>query len=103
MDPRLNPYSPGAGTRPPELAGRDGLIEKASIALDRIRAGRAARSLILYGLRGVGKTVLLKEISREAESRGFATVWIEAPEERTLPSLLIPALRVCPGSFLWIT
>jgi len=51
MDPRTNPYSPGAGTPPPELAGRDGIIERAAIALDRIRAGRAARSLILYGLR----------------------------------------------------
>ncbi len=60
MDPRLNPYSPGAGSPPPELAGRDELIERAAIALDRIRAGRAARSLILYGLRGVGKTVLRK-------------------------------------------
>lgn len=58
MDPRRNPFSPGAGTRPPELAGRDELLERASIALDRIRAGRAARSVVLYGLRGVGKTVL---------------------------------------------
>ena len=58
MDPRLNPYAPGAGagTPPPALAGRDELIERAAVALDRIRAGRSARSFILYGLRGVGKT-----------------------------------------------
>jgi hypothetical protein len=52
MDPLKNPYAPGAGTPPPELAGRDDLIERAAVALDRIRAGRAARSLILHGLRG---------------------------------------------------
>ena len=66
MDPRKNPYAPGAGTPPPELAGRDELIERAAIALDRIRTGRAARSLILHGLRGVGKTVLLSRIEADA-------------------------------------
>jgi hypothetical protein len=75
------------------LAGRDDLIERAAVALDRIRAGRAARSLILYGLRGVGKTVLLNRIRHEAEARGIACVKIEAPEERSLPALLAPALR----------
>jgi hypothetical protein len=93
MDPRLNPYAPGAGTPPPELAGRDELIERAAIALDRIRAGRPARSLILYGLRGVGKTVLLNRIRLDAEARGIASVRVEAPEERSLPALLAPALR----------
>ncbi|MBB3317461.1 MULTISPECIES: ATP-binding protein [unclassified Rhizobium] len=93
MDPRLNPYAPGAGTPPPELAGRDDLIERAAIALDRIRAGRSARSVILYGLRGVGKTVLLNRIRLDAEARGIASVKIEAPEERSLPGLLAPALR----------
>lgn len=93
MDPRRNPYAPGAGTQPPELAGRDDLIERASIALDRIRNGRAARSFILYGLRGVGKTVLLNRIRSDCEARGFATVRIEAPEERSLPAILLPALR----------
>jgi AAA ATPase domain len=93
MDPRLNPYAPGAGTPPPELAGRDDLIERAAIALDRIRAGRAARSFILYGLRGVGKTVLLNRIRLDAEARGFATVHAEAPEDRSLPALLAPTLR----------
>jgi len=94
MDPRKNPYAPGAGTPPPELAGRDELIERAAIALDRIRTARAARSLILHGLRGVGKTVLLNRIESEAEARGFAGVRVEAPEERSLPALLIPVLRV---------
>jgi AAA ATPase domain len=93
MDPRTNPYSPGAGTPPPELAGRDGIIERAAIALDRVRAGRAARSLILYGLRGVGKTVLLNRIRIDAEARAIVTVRMEAPEERSLPALLAPALR----------
>lgn len=93
MDPRTNPYAPGAGTPPPELAGRDDIIERAAIALDRIRAGRASRSVILYGLRGVGKTVLLNRIRLDAEARGIATVRIEAPEERSLPALLTPALR----------
>jgi hypothetical protein len=94
MNPRKNPYAPGAGTPPPELAGRDDLIERAAIALDRIRAGRAARSLILHGLRGVGKTVLLNRIESDAEARGFASPQIEAPEDRSLPALLIPVLRV---------
>ena len=93
MDPRKNPYAPGAGTPPPELAGRDELIERAAVALDRIRAGKSARSLILYGLRGVGKTVLLNRIRLDAEARGIASVRAEAPEERSLPALLIPALR----------
>jgi hypothetical protein len=93
MDPRLNPYAPGAGTPPPELAGRDDVIERAAIALDRIRARRSARSFILYGLRGVGKTVLLNRIRLDAEARGIASVKMEAPEERSLPGLLAPALR----------
>lgn len=93
MDPRRNPYAPGAGTPPPELAGRDDIIERASIALDRITHGRAARSLIMYGLRGVGKTVLLQRIATQAEADGMTTVVIESPEGRSLPSVLGPALR----------
>jgi hypothetical protein len=93
LDPRRNPYAPGAGAPPPELAGRDELIERAAIALDRIRAGRSARSVVLYGLRGVGKTVLLNRIRLEAEAQGFISMRIEAPEERSLPALLVPALR----------
>ncbi len=93
MDPRDNPFAPGAGAPPPELAGRGSLIEKAAIALHRIRKGRPERSYILYGLRGVGKTVLLGEIQKNAEAEGLFTVKIEAPEGKSLPAILAPALR----------
>ena len=94
MDPRANPYAPGAGSPPPELAGRDELIERAAIALDRIRAGLAAKSLLLVGLRGVGKTVLLNRIRNDADARGFTTIFIEAPEKRSLPAMLAGPLRL---------
>ena len=93
MDPRLNPYAPGAGTPPPELAGRADLIERAAVALDRIRSKRPAQSFILYGLRGVGKTVLLNRIRIDANNRGITCINIEVPEERSLPAVLIPSLR----------
>ncbi len=93
MDPRRNPFAPGAGTPPPELAGRDEILERAAIALDRICAGRAARSVVLYGLRGAGKTVLLQRIRQTAEQQGLMAVGIEAPEDRSLPAILGPALR----------
>lgn len=93
MDPRRNPFAPGAGSRPPELAGRDAVLEGVSIALDRIRNGRHAQSTILIGLRGVGKTVLLNEMRRTAEGEGIVTVPIEAPEGQSLPAMLVPALR----------
>jgi AAA ATPase domain len=83
----------GFATPPPELAGRDHAIEQAAVALDRIREGRAARSIIFYGLRGVGKTVLLNRIRVDAEARGIVAVRMEAPEERSLPALLAPSLR----------
>lgn len=93
MDPRTNPYAPGAGTLPPELAGRDDIIERAAIALDRFKAGLPARSLLLVGLRGVGKTVLLTRIAQDTEARGFIVVQIETPEKRSLPAILLPPLR----------
>jgi hypothetical protein len=93
MDPRTNPYSPGAGSRPPELAGRDEIIERASINLDRLKGGLQARSIVLYGLRGVGKTVLLNTIVASADNSGFTTVSLEAPEDRPLPQSLIPPLH----------
>jgi len=71
MDPVKNPYAPGAGTPPPELAGRDALLEAARIATARVRAGRPAKSLMLIGLRGVGKTVLLDRMREDAESAGM--------------------------------
>jgi len=93
MDPRRNPFAPGAGSRPPELAGREDILENVAIALDRIRAGRHAQSYVLIGLRGVGKTVLLNEMRRAAEGAGLQCVPIEAPEGQTLPAILVPALR----------
>ncbi|OAN52267.1 AAA family ATPase [Paramagnetospirillum marisnigri] len=93
MDPRANPYAPGAGYPPPELAGRDEVINKAAISLDRTKNRRSARGCIFYGLRGVGKTVLLNKIRQDAEAEGMAIVSIEAPEDRSLPGILIPALR----------
>ncbi|MDB4905464.1 MAG: ATPase [Gemmatimonadetes bacterium] len=94
MDRTHNPFAPGAGTRPPELAGREQIIEDATVALARIRAGRAARSQMLLGLRGVGKTVLLNEIGRIAEDQGYRTVDLEAPEHRRLADMLVPPLRL---------
>lgn len=93
MDPVKNPYAPGAGSRPPELAGRDELRQKVNIALQRIRYGKPAKSILMVGLRGVGKTVLLDAIRDEAEALGMQTVRIEAPENRSLPALLAPQLR----------
>lgn len=93
MDPRLNPYAPGAGTQPPQLTGREEILEKVSIAIDRCRTGLSARGVLMVGLRGVGKTVLLTRMSQEAEAKGLAVVSVEAPEKRSLPALLIPALR----------
>ncbi len=94
MDPILNPYSPGAGTPPPELAGRDEIRERARITTERIRRGKPAKSILMVGLRGVGKTVLLDQICDDAESRGFYTLRIEAPEGRSLPALIAPQLRL---------
>ncbi|MBV1703480.1 MAG: ATP-binding protein [Hyphomicrobiales bacterium] len=93
MDPRTNPYAPGAGLRPPELAGRDELVERGAIALDRVRNGLPARGMMLYGLRGVGKTVLLNKIRTDAEARGIVTASLEAPEGRSLPEIIVPILR----------
>ena len=93
MDPIKNPYAPGAGAHPPELAGRDALRQKVHIALQRILQGRPAKSILMVGLRGVGKTVLLDCMRNEAEAAGVHTVRMEAPENRSLPALLAPQLR----------
>jgi hypothetical protein len=93
VDPIRNPYSPGAGTPPPELAGRDDLREQVRIALERVRAGRSTKSVLMVGLRGVGKTVLLDRIRNDAESTGIQTLRVEAPERRSLPGILAPELR----------
>jgi len=93
MDALQNPFSPGAGNPPPELAGRDDLLKQAEITLGRIKNGRYEQSLLLVGLRGVGKTVLLNRIRELAESQAYAVAMIEITETRTLPELLVPALR----------
>src|SRR5688500_6859549 len=93
MDPIANPYAPGAGTPPPKLAGRDDLLRAVDIASQRIRAGRHAKSVLMIGLRGVGKTVLLDRMRDNAEAAGLHTVRIEAPEGRSLPAMLAPQLR----------
>jgi len=94
MDPVTNPFSPGAGTPPPELAGRDELREAVRVFTERLRLGHTAKSVLMVGLRGVGKTVLLDQMRRDAEGCGIHTVRIEAPEGRSLPALLAPQLRV---------
>ena len=93
MDPVTNPYAPGAGTPPPELAGRDELRETVRVAIARVRGGLPTKSILMVGLRGVGKTVLLDRMRDDAEAAGFHTVRIEAPERRSLPALLAPQLR----------
>ena len=93
MDPIRNPYAPGAGTPPPELAGRQEVLESARIAIERARLGRPTKSLLLVGLRAVGKTVLLDRIREDAEVRGIYALRVEAPENRSLPSILAPQLR----------
>lgn len=90
----MNPYAPGAGSQPPELAGRADLLEMARIALERTRRGFQAKSMLLVGLRGVGKTVLLDRIRDEAEGAGIHTTRVEAPENRSLPALIAPQLRI---------
>ena len=93
MDPIKNPFSPGAGTPPPELAGRDGILEQARVLLGRIKAGRPEKSMLLTGLRGVGKTVLLNELERIAQGDGYRTILVEAHEGKHLAVLLAPHLR----------
>ena len=93
MDPRLNPYAPGAGAPPPELAGREAVLEGADVAVSRTLAGRHAKGQILLGLRGVGKTVLLNRIAEMAEAAGSQTILVEAPEGRSLPDIVVPPLR----------
>ena len=93
MDKIRNPFSPGAGSPPPELAGRENILEQARVLLGRVRAGRPEKSLLLTGLRGVGKTVLLNEIERLAQGEGYRTILVEAHEGKSLAVLLAPHLR----------
>ena len=93
MDETSNPYAPGAGTRPPELAGRDVVLKSAKISIQRVQGSRFAKSFIFIGLRGVGKTVLLNEVQRIAEDLGCKSIHIEAHDGKSLPELLAPGLR----------
>ena len=93
MNRLTNPFTPGAGTPPPELAGREEIIQEATITLGRIRAGRAEKSQMLLGLRGVGKTVLLNRIAKVAAEMGYLAVRLEAPEGQRLAAYLAPALK----------
>jgi hypothetical protein len=93
MDPIKNPFAPGAGAPPPELVGRDNILEQTRILLGRIRLGRSEKSILLTGLRGVGKTVLLLEMQRIAEQEKYRTVLVEANEGKSLALLLVHDLR----------
>ena len=93
MDPIRNPYVPGAGTQPPELAGRAELLERARVILARTLLGRASKGFIAVGLRGVGKTVLLARVRKMAEEQSYRVCAIEAHENKSLPEMLVPNLR----------
>lgn len=93
MDPVRNPFAPGAGNQPPELAGRQSIIDEANVAIQRALLCKAARPQMLLGLRGVGKTVLLNKIEEMAESAGHITSFIEAPEGKPLGELLTPKIH----------
>ncbi|MDP1920060.1 MAG: ATP-binding protein [Myxococcales bacterium] len=92
MNPRDNPFAPGAGTQPPELAGRSGIITDAAVAIARARRG-LGKSMLLLGLRGVGKTVLLNKLAEMAQTEGCLPVVLEAPEDQSLAAMLVPPLR----------
>jgi AAA ATPase domain len=93
VDPVRNPYSPGAGTRPPALVGRDREIDGMDVVLQRLRLGRDGRSQLLTGLRGVGKTVMLNEFEQLADGRGYFHEHIEVTEEGDLAPRLAAAFR----------
>ncbi|MEL6677256.1 MAG: ATP-binding protein [Pseudomonadota bacterium] len=95
MDPRRNPYAPGAGNRPPEFAGRETLLANTDIAYDRLRNGLHAQDIMLLGLRGVGKTVLLNRLHQDAKAKGIETIRIEVPDASGghLAPILVPFLN----------
>jgi len=96
MDPRTNPYAPGAGIKPPAFAGREDLLEQIDIIYDRKLNALHASDVILLGLRGVGKTVLLNALHATAKSKGIETIKFEVPDGTGghLNRALIPALNV---------
>jgi energy-coupling factor transporter ATP-binding protein EcfA2 len=93
MDPIKNPFAPGAGSPPPELVGRDPILAQARVLLGRVKQRKSEKSILLTGLRGVGKTVLLNEIDRIAKSEEYRTIQIEAHEDKPLGPLIAPYLR----------
>ncbi|WGX96437.1 ATP-binding protein [Nocardioides sp. L-11A] len=93
MDPIRNPYAPGAGQRPPELAGRDEQLAAFEVVLERVARGRPERSLVLTGLRGVGKTVLLNALRSAAVRKGWGTGKLEARPDQSLRRPLSSALH----------
>jgi hypothetical protein len=93
MNPLQNPFSPGAGSPPPELAGRQNILDKSKTALGRLKAGKSEKSFLLVGLRGVGKTVLLNTIHKYAQNQEFKSILVEAHEGKSLAALLLPPLR----------
>jgi hypothetical protein len=94
VDPVRNPYAPGAGQRPPELAGRDTELSAFDVVLERIAHGRPERSLVLTGLRGVGKTVLLNQLRSAAIGSGWGTGKIEARPDQSLRRPVSSALHM---------
>jgi Cdc6-like AAA superfamily ATPase len=93
LDAVRNPFAPGAGSNPPELAGRETILEEAQTAIRRALIGKSSRSQMLLGLRGVGKTVLLNKIEELAEEEGHVTSFMEAPEGKSLSELLVPKIN----------
>ena len=93
MDPFNNPFAPGAGSRPPELAGREEYINDALTSCGRLLRGRSGRPMLLLGLRGTGKTVLLNEIGRRIAEHDFVISTIESPENDSLAALLYPQIQ----------
>lgn len=99
MNPVTNPFAPGAGNKPPELAGRENILDEARTALARIIAGRSSQSQILLGLRGTGKTVLLNEIRNYAEKLDYMAALFEAPEDHSLANMLYPEMQQALRTF----
>src|SRR3954466_6730435 len=93
MDPIRNPYAPGAGQRPPELAGRSAQLAAFDVVLERVAGRRPERSIVLTGLRGVGKTVLLNALRSAAVRRGWGTGKLEARPDQGLRRPLSSALH----------
>lgn len=93
MNAADDPFAPGAGSPPPQLAGRDEVLRDAEVSLRRIIAGTPDRGQMLLGLRGVGKTVLLNRIEALAADAGYQTVQFEASERSKLADVLAPRLR----------